>query len=108
MIVSFFVLSFFPRGVLDEILNFIESVSEGFPPYSLTGKLLHQGYRYHKPRKAFFFKFYRRHYELVLKFKVGLKSLLQQALSKPEFNGDLVYKWRKLLVGLIFLINLKK
>ena len=27
-------LSFFPRGVLDEILNLIESVSEGFPPYS--------------------------------------------------------------------------
>ena len=30
----FFVLSFFPRGVLDEILNLIESVSEGFPSYS--------------------------------------------------------------------------
>ena len=28
-------LSFFPRGVLDEILNLIESVSEGFPSYSL-------------------------------------------------------------------------
>ena len=27
-------LSFFPRGVLDEILNLIESVSEGFLPYS--------------------------------------------------------------------------
>ena len=29
-----YVLSFFPRGVLDEILNLIESVSEGFPSYS--------------------------------------------------------------------------
>ena len=29
-------LSFFPRGVLDEILNLIESVSEGFPSYSWT------------------------------------------------------------------------
>ena len=29
-------LSFFPRGVLDEILNLIESVSEGFPSYSST------------------------------------------------------------------------
>ena len=29
----FFVLFFFPRGVLDEILNLIESVSEGFPSY---------------------------------------------------------------------------
>ena len=28
-------LSFFPRGVLDDILNLIESVSEGFPSYSL-------------------------------------------------------------------------
>ena len=28
-------LFFFPRGVLDEILNLIESVSEGFPSYSL-------------------------------------------------------------------------
>ena len=27
-------LSFFPRGVLDEILNLIGSVSEGFPSYS--------------------------------------------------------------------------
>ena len=26
-------LSFFPRDVLDEILDFIESVSEGFPTY---------------------------------------------------------------------------
>ena len=27
-------LSFFPLDVLDEILNLIESVSEGFPSYS--------------------------------------------------------------------------
>ena len=27
-------LSFFPRGVLDEILDLIESVSEGFSSYS--------------------------------------------------------------------------
>ena len=27
-------LSFSPRGVLDEILNLIELVSEGFPSYS--------------------------------------------------------------------------
>ena len=30
-------LSFFPQGVLDEILNLIESVSEGFPSYSCKG-----------------------------------------------------------------------
>ena len=32
--VSYFVLSFFPRDVLDEILDFIESVPETFPTYS--------------------------------------------------------------------------
>ena len=36
MMVSF-VLSFFPRDVLDEILNLIESVSEDFPSYSYNG-----------------------------------------------------------------------
>ena len=35
MMVSFCAV-FFPRGVLDEILNLIESVSEGFPSYSKT------------------------------------------------------------------------
>ena len=35
-------LSFFPRGVLDEILNLIESVSEGFPSYSFrTAREIH-------------------------------------------------------------------
>ena len=37
MLVSF-VLSFFPRDVLDGILNLIGSVSEGFPSYSLYKK----------------------------------------------------------------------
>ena len=60
-----------------------------------TAKLLKQGYRYHKLRKAFS-KFYRRHYELISKFNVGLKSLLPQGLSEPEFYGDLVYKFKKI------------
>ena len=60
----------------------------------LTAKLLKQGYRYHKLRKAFS-KFYRRHYELISKFNVGLKSLLHQGLSEPEFYGDLVYNFKK-------------
>ena len=63
---------------------------------SLTAKLLQQGYRYHKLRKTFS-KFYRRHYELVSKFNVGLKTLLHQGLSEPEFYGDLVYKFKKLV-----------
>ena len=58
----------------------------------LTAKLLNQGYEL---RKAFS-KLYRRHSDLVSKFNVGLKSLLQQGLSEPEFYGDLVYKFRKI------------
>ena len=61
----------------------------------LTAKVLNQGYRYHKLRKAFS-KFYRRHSNLVSKFNVGLKSLLQQGLSELEFYDDLVYKCRKI------------
>ena len=55
----------------------------------LTAKLLQQGYRYHKLRKTFS-KFYRRHYELISKYNVGLKTLLSEGLSEPEFYGDLV------------------
>ena len=43
-----------------------------------------------------FSKFYRRHYELVSEFSVGLKTLLHQGLSEPEFYGDLVYKFKKI------------
>ena len=63
---------------------------------SLTAKLLQQGYRYHKLRKTFS-KFYRRHYELVSKFSVGLKTLLHQGLSEPEFYDDLLYKFKKIV-----------
>ena len=61
----------------------------------LTAKLLKQGYRYHKLRKAFS-KFYRQHYELISKLNIGLKSLLHQGLSEPEFYGDLVCKFKKI------------
>ena len=61
----------------------------------LTAKLLNQGYQYHKLRKAFS-KFYRRYFNLVSKFNVGFKSLLQQGLLEPEFYCDLVYKLNKL------------
>ena len=30
-------------------------------------------------------------------YNVGLKTLLQQGLSEPEFYGDLVYKFRKII-----------
>ena len=62
----------------------------------LTAKLLRQGYLYHKLRNAFS-KFYRRFYELISEFNVGLKSLLHQGLSEPEFYGDLVYKFKKIM-----------
>ena len=45
MMVSF-VLSFFPRDVLDEILNLIESVSEDFPSYSFINIVLSPGQNY--------------------------------------------------------------
>ena len=62
----------------------------------LRAKLLKQGYRYHKLRKAFS-TFDRRHYELISKFIVGLKSLLYQGLSEPECYGDLVYIFKKIM-----------
>ena len=62
----------------------------------LIAKLPQQGYRHHKLRKTFS-KFYRRHYELISKFNVGLKTLLREGLSEPEFYGDLVYKFEKLI-----------
>ena len=62
----------------------------------LTQKLLKQGYPYHKLRKIFS-NFYRRYYDLISKFKIGLKSLLSQVLSEPEFYGDLVYKLKKIV-----------
>ena len=74
---------------------------------SLTAKLLQQGYRYHLLRKTFS-KFYRRHYELVSKFKVGLTTLLHQGLSEPEFYGDLIYKFKKIVGRADFLISSKK
>ena len=71
----------------------------------LTAKLLRQGY--HKLRKAFS-KFYRRHFDIVSKHNVGLKTLLLQGLSEPEFYGDLVYKFRKIIDKNDFPYHFKK
>ena len=43
----------------------------------LTAELLKQVYQYHKLRKAFS-EFYRRHYELISKFNVGLKKVIEK------------------------------
>ena len=73
----------------------------------LTAKLLRQGYRYHTIRKAFS-KFYRRHFDTVFKYNVGLKTFLLHGLSEPEFYGDLVYKIRKIIGKNIFPYHFKK
>ena len=54
------------------------------------------GYRYHKIRKVFS-KFYDRHSELIVKYNIGLKTLLQQGISEPIFYGDLVYKFKRIV-----------
>ena len=51
---------------------------------------------YHKHSKTFS-KFYRRYYDLISKFQVGLKTHLRQGLSEPDFYGDLVYKLKKIV-----------
>ena len=58
-----------------------------------NANLLKQGYRYHKIRKAFS-KFSHRHPELIVKYNIGLKTLLQQGISEPTFYGYLVYKFK--------------
>ena len=61
---------------------------------ALTAKLLSQGYRYFKLRKAFS-KFYRRHSALLEKYSISLKTLLQQSISEPDFYGEFPFSgWR--------------
>ena len=62
----------------------------------LARRLLGQGYRYHRLRGTFS-KFYRRCFDLISKFQVGLESLLRRRLSEPDFYGDLVYKLKKIV-----------
>ena len=57
----------------------------------LNGQTSPTGLSVYKLRKTFS-KFYRRHYELISKYNVELKTLLNEGLSEPEFYGDLVYK----------------
>ena len=69
--------------------------------------ILRQGYRYHKIRMAFS-KFYRRHFDIVSKYNVGLKTLLLQGHPEPKFYGDLVYKFRKIIGKNDFPYHFKK
>ena len=40
---------------------------------------------------------YHRHPELIVKYNIGLKTLLQQGISEPIFYGDLVYKFKRIV-----------
>ena len=64
----------------------------------LAAELLKQGYtcKCHKLHKAFS-KFYGRHFDLLSNYNVGLKTLLLQGLLEPEFYGNMVYKFRKII-----------
>ena len=42
------------------------------------------------------------------KYNVGLKTLLLQGLSEPEFHGDLVYQFRKIIGKNDFPYHFKK
>ena len=42
------------------------------------------------------------------KYNVGLKTLLLQSLSEPEFYGDLMYKFRKIICKNDFHYHFKK
>ena len=64
----------------------------------LTSKLLKQGHRYHTHHKGFFSNFYNKHSKLIVKYNIGLKTLLQQGILEPLVYDDLVHKV-KLIVG---------
>ena len=61
----------------------------------ITSKLLTQGYRYHKLRKTFE-KSFRSYSELLSKFgDISFREYVSKGISHPVFNGDLVYKLRR-------------
>ena len=47
-------------------------------------------------------------FDIVSKYNVGLKTLFLQGLSEPEFYGDLVYKFRKIIGKNDFPYHFKK
>ena len=46
--------------------------------------------------------------ELISKYNVRLKTLLNEGLSEPEFYGDLVYKFKKLIGSNDFSFQFRK
>ena len=47
-------------------------------------------------------------YELISKYNVGLKTLLGEGLSEPEFYGDLVYQFIELIGRKEFFFSVQK
>ena len=58
--------------------------------------------------KSFFSKFYHRHSELIVKYNIGLKTLLQQGISEPLCYGDLVYEIKRIVGKPYFSDQFKK
>ena len=42
------------------------------------------------------------------RYNVGMKTFLPQGLSEPEFYGDLVYKFRKIIGKNVFFLSFQK
>ena len=68
----------------------------------LTATLLNQGYQNNK------FIFYWRHFDLLSKYNVEMKTLLLLGLSEPDINGDLMYRLRILMNDNGFPYHFKK
>ena len=43
-------------------------------------------------------KFYHRHSEVIVKYSVGLQTVLQEGIYEPGFYGDLAFNF-KIIVG---------
>ena len=67
----------------------------------LTLKLLKQGYRYHKLRKTFS-KSYRRYYDLISKFQVGINLSCTKNFRNLNSMVTWCINWRRLLALIIF------
>ena len=55
-----------------------------------------------------FSKFYPRHYELISKYNVGLKTILHEGFLEPGFYGAFALKCKKLIGRNDFFLTEKK
>ena len=86
--------------VLFDILNKYSSNLSDFncSNKALTAKRLRQGYHYFKLHKTQgIFKILSQTRCLGRNYKVGLKTLLQQGISEPEFYSNSVYRFRTIV-----------